>query len=155
MRRSASTASESGTNLNALLLIGSIRWLDFPAFCMAFGNAHGRPFDLVPDPVLVSWLHHPGVVDDPGLYPGVFRLGGMEREDRRAAPGAKAALNLFAAAAQIFVASQLCGRSHLKVLAFNPDPDVERATIGPPTILAVAVIRWANRPGIAEGNSPA
>jgi hypothetical protein len=26
MRRSASTASESGTNLNALLLIGSIRW---------------------------------------------------------------------------------------------------------------------------------
>jgi hypothetical protein len=44
MRRSASTAPECGTNLNALLLIGSIRWLglDIPE---ASGGLAGREAD--------------------------------------------------------------------------------------------------------------
>src|SRR5689334_24850886 len=69
------------------------------ALVVAFGHVDDRPLDLVSDPVLVCGLDDFRLMNDACLDPCVFRLGRMQRKNRRTASAAKTPLNLPAAAA--------------------------------------------------------
>src|SRR5689334_3909119 len=92
-------------------------------------------------------------MNDAGLDPCVFRLGRMQRKNRRTASAAKAPLNLPAAAAHEPVALHLRRCLHLQIFPIDPDSDIESAAVRTPAILAVAIIGRAEFARISQSDS--